>query len=316
MKRIVLLGFIIASTLCMAQTTNYIPKYNSSTTFNNSCIYQNGNNIGVGVTNPQEKLTIDGAVRGNQSGALRISTGYGYVDVGPKTNSYANFYTDRTAYLFDKEIRTSSGSIGSNNSYLSLNTASNTRLYINSQGYIGIGTTQPKSRLDVNGTFRISGSAHFIFAEAGGSGVINFGNNGEGDLYFRSLPTGGDINSFNQLMILTNDGRLGIGTWTPGSYKLAVNGGIRAKYIDVETGWSDFVFEQGYNLMTLEDLEQYIKDNGHLPDIPSAEDVAQNGVNVGESLSKLLQKIEELTLYVIDLKKENEILKEKLSLKE
>jgi len=101
-------------------------------------------------------------------------------------------------------------------------------------------------------------------------------------------------------MILTNDGRLGIGTWTPGNYKLAVNGGIRAKYIDVETGWSDFVFDSDYKLITLEELELYIKENGHLPDMPSSEDVAKNGVNVGETLSKLLQKIEELTLYIIE----------------
>lgn len=274
------------------------------------------NNIGIGVSNPQEKLTINGAIRGNQSGALRISTGNGYMDIGPKNASYAHFYTDRAAYLFDKEIRTTSGSLGSGTSYLSLKTAGNTRLYINSDGKIGIGTTQPKSKLDVNGSVCISGSNHFTFGHSSGHGVINFGNNGEGNLYFRSLETAGDINNYNHLMILTYDGRLGIGTWTPGNYKLAVNGGIRAKYIDVETGWSDFVFEQDYNLMTLEDLEQYIKDNGHLPDIPSAEDVAQNGANVGETLSKLLQKIEELTLYVIDLKKENEILKGKLSLKE
>ncbi len=275
------------------------------------------NNIGIGVSNPQEKLTINGAIRGNQSGALRVSTGNGYVDIGPKNSSYAHFYTDRNAYLFDKEIRTTSGSFGSGTSYLSLKTAGSTRLYINSDGKVGIGTTQPKSKLDVNGSICISGSNHFTFGHSSGHGVINFGNNGDGNLYFRSLETGGDINSsYNHLMILTYDGRLGIGTWTPGNYKLAVNGGIRAKYIDVETGWSDFVFEQDYNLMTLEDLEQYIKDNGHLPDIPSAEDVAQNGVNVGETLSKLLQKIEELTLYVIDLKKENEILKGKLSLKE
>lgn len=273
------------------------------------------NNIGIGVSNPQEKLTIDGSIRGNQSGALRISTGNGYIDIGPKNANYAHFYTDRTAYLFDKEIRTTSGSFCSGTSYLSLKTAGSTKLYINSNGKVGIGTTQPKSKLDVNGTFCISGSNHFIFGHSNGNGVINFGNNGVGNLYFRSLQEGGNINSdnYNQLMILTNDGRLGIGTWTPDNYKLAVNGGIRAKYIDVETGWSDFVFDSDYKLITLEELELYIKENGHLPDMPSSEDVAKNGVNVGETLSKLLQKIEELTLYIIELKKENLILKDKIS---
>ena len=105
-------------------------------------------------------------------------------------------------------------------------------------------------------------------------------------------------------MILTKDGNLGVGTLNPGIFKVAVNGNIRAKEIKVETGWSDFVFEDDYDLPTLEEVEEYIKINKHLPEIPSAEEVAKNGVNLGEMDSKLLQKIEELTLYVIDLNEE------------
>ncbi len=83
-------------------------------------------------------------------------------------------------------------------------------------------------------------------------------------------------------------GKLGIGTTNPGNWKLAVNGNIRAKEIKVETGWSDFVFENNYNLPTLEEVEQHIKNKGHLKDIPSAEEVAQNGIFLGEMDAKLL----------------------------
>lgn len=103
---------------------------------------------------------------------------------------------------------------------------------------------------------------------------------------------------------------VGIGTTTPGSYRLAVEGTIGAREVVVTTdAWSDFVFDKDYSLKSLEEIEAFIARNKHLPDIPSEADVTQNGVKVGEMHAKLLQKIEELTLYLIQLKKENEALK-------
>lgn len=119
------------------------------------------------------------------------------------------------------------------------------------------------------------------------------------------------------------DSNIGIGTTNVGgadNWKLAVNGKIRAKEIKVETGWSDFVFESDYKLPTLEEVEEHIQKNGHLKDIPSAKEVEENGVLLGEMDSKLLQKIEELTLYMIEMNKkiqkleeENKVLKEKVT---
>ncbi|MFD2581607.1 hypothetical protein ACFSR6_03835 [Pedobacter vanadiisoli] len=101
------------------------------------------------------------------------------------------------------------------------------------------------------------------------------------------------------------NGNVGIGTTTPNE-KLSVNGNIRAREIKVEaTNWPDYVFEDGYKVGKLEELERYIKANKHLPDMPAAKEVKENGVALGEMNKLLLQKIEELTLYVIELKKEN-----------
>jgi len=97
----------------------------------------------------------------------------------------------------------------------------------------------------------------------------------------------------------------------PPGYEMAVDGKIIAEEVTVmlSENWADFVFDDDYKLMPLNEVEQHIKKNKHLPGIPTAEDVDANGVGLADMQAKLLQKIEELTLYVIDLKKENEMLK-------
>jgi len=93
-------------------------------------------------------------------------------------------------------------------------------------------------------------------------------------------------------------GNVGIGTVTPQN-KLDVSGTIRAKEIIVESDWADFVFEEDYKLPSLTEVEQHIAEFGHLPGIPTEEDVESQGVSLGEMNARLLQKVEELTLYTI-----------------
>lgn len=113
-------------------------------------------------------------------------------------------------------------------------------------------------------------------------------------------------------MILDENGNLGIGTEDPRE-KLSVNGNMRARAVKVETeNWPDYVFRPEYSLTPLNEIESFIRINNHLPGIPNAEQIAINGLDLGEMNKKLLEKIEELTLHSISAKKEEEVSKQKI----
>lgn len=107
-------------------------------------------------------------------------------------------------------------------------------------------------------------------------------------------------------------GNVGIGTTNP-LYKLAVNGNIGAQDIIVtNTGWSDYVFRPDYRLRPLSEVSEFIQAHGHLPDIPTEAEVKEKGVSLGDMQAKLLAKVEELTLHIIQQEKENKDLRERL----
>ena len=102
--------------------------------------------------------------------------------------------------------------------------------------------------------------------------------------------------------LLKSNGNVGIGTTNPGSYRLAVEGRIGAREVDVKTSsWADFVFAEDYALPSLDEVDAYIQKHHHLPDVPSEAEVLKEGIHLGEMQKVLLQKVEELTLYTIDL---------------
>ena len=104
---------------------------------------------------------------------------------------------------------------------------------------------------------------------------------------------------------------VGIGTTNTQGYRLAVAGNVIAEGVKVELqgNWPDFVFEEKFQLMDLEKVREYIKENGHLPNIPSAEKIKENGIDLGDMDARLLQKIEELTLYILAQQNQIELLK-------
>jgi hypothetical protein len=206
--------------------------------------------------------------------------------------------------------------------YLSTgNFRSNGIIVKNGTGYLGIGTTTPSTQLHTTGTVRFQGLttnntlANILAADAngnlswrdastlgsgGGYWVVsgnNISNNNSGLVVIGSMPTAA----------MLDDAGL----------KLAVNGNVYTKKVKVTPDeWADYVFHPGYKLPTLKEVEEFIQTNKHLMDVPSAAEVEKNGIDVGDNQAVLLKKIEELTLYLIEInKKVDKLSEENIQLK-
>ncbi len=185
-------------------------------------------------------------------------------------------------------------------------------------GNVGIGTTNPNFKLDVLGHVRFNSTTdhtHVFLGKDLNDAIITDSSPSKyygGGYFFR--VNNSDSSAYIDALLISDEGKIGIGKKP--QYFLDVNGNasfsgmvkidakLEAKEVKVTTTpTADFVFEKDYQLPTLEEVEKHIKENKHLPEIASAKQMEKEGVNVGEFQIKLLQKIEELTLYIIDLKK-------------
>jgi hypothetical protein len=275
-----------------------------------------GGNVGIGTVSPTARLEIK-AFTHNSPPLLRVQgRSEGVTLFNP--NDY-----DSPLLQIEREGTSTFG--GPNNIFSPVFTVS-------SRGRVGVNIGSPAALLHIRDTFSLNEKtfliddnnvkrSFFVVPRLSTHGYNDHSVSGDAGIFWSDGLSGGGTNASSGFVIgpwkntlsglrVTAEGNVGIGTplnSNPNNYKLAVNGKIGAREIQVEItspAWPDFVFEDGYETMALEDLEVFIRKERHLPGIPSADEVRNNGVQLGQMNAALLKQIEELTLHMIDLKKE------------
>lgn len=303
MFRLILSIFLVTSaTLASAQ-------WNTSSTH----IYNtNSGNVGIG-TGPTVNSKLE--IRGS---SIRVSeSDIRYVEISQDANGqpYGRNWTN--AYAGGREFKISGFS------HLPDNTGSTKKDIIHFDGYnllflkdnggnVGIGTTTPDGKLTIDAGYNDNAKQGlYVKAMAGthhsGPAVIldNTATWEYGRSFIRGISRTSSSTVYTDICLY--NGRVGINTDYPDT-ELTVNGVIHSKEVRVDLNITgpDYVFEDDYKLPSLTEVALYIKKNKHLPEVPSANDMEKNGVNLSEMNMLLLKKVEELTLYVISQNKKME----------
>jgi len=291
---------------------NEVARFTAACRIEPSAISESGGNVGIGSTNPDAKLVVAGG-----TAALSFDAPTSYAGLfGMNRDVRSGVIYDPTQHAYQLtaidanlqfQVWNGNGSPVSGNA-----------LVISNSGTVGIGTStiganSPGAELEVAGdvimgTSAAGGTLWFrrndgavaahVSSDAANSEFLLSSQGGGSHIKIQSSGSPGCPEGCGYVTINPDGGNVGIGTAHP-QYPLSVNGTLQAKEVIVNTGWSDYVFGPEYRLKPLKEVAAYIRENHHLPEIPTAAEVEQKGISLGETQAKLLAKIEELTLHMI-----------------
>lgn len=275
----------------------------SGARFNSMDLIVDGN-LGIGTTSPSEKLSI---VRPTSGVLTRFASSASGGRSGLRIQGKSNDGSD-TRFLdiaYDPETESYGFGAGTNGGQLPINSGfAQADIVVNGSGFVGIGTSSPSEKLTLdNGRFMISNSGAqnlYVWSSENEPAKIMTGGN--------NISRGIQVGRSGTPIFLLDQVSIGTENVAPPGYKLAVDGKAIMEEVKVQLSgaWPDYVFESDYNLRSLEETKEFIKSEKRLPEIPSAKEMEANGVELGAMNMLLLKKIEELTLYVIALREENE----------
>ena len=300
---------------------------NSETIFKNTSEVEflritNTGNVGIGTASPAVQFEVQRTTTGIIRASAADNPSIYYAEL------YGNFDTRNFG-----GVRTSQGNLiryinsPAGATYIGLGD----KLSVLDTGKVGIGTTSPTEPLHVVGNLRLGAVTDRIFS----NNIAQISSSAPMSIYSNSETIFKNTSEVEFLRI-TNTGLVGIGTPSPthplhvsgnalissrmainapinNAYHLNVGGAIRANEIVVNlNGWADYVFEPDYKLMPLSEVESFVKQNRHLPGMPSEAELTASGLNMAKVQTLQMQKIEELTLYVIALEKQNKALEARM----
>ena len=264
--------------------------------------------VGIGTNDPQAKLQVSGGageqvrIHAASDPILQFTEGF----LGNQTKKgYVQVSGDNL------RLGTNSGNTAGK--FIVRNNGTD-RFFIDASGRVGINEDNPQAPLHVVGK---------TFVQASGEAIKMSGTDPAINIYQGSTQksylwqTGNNLrigisDPAGKIIMVTNQVEIGTSIDLPSDYKLGVGGKVICEELKVKlqsSGWPDYVFDKTYRLKPLSEVEQFITVNKHLPNIPSAKEIEANGIEVGEMQRKMIEKIEELTLYVIELRKELDVLK-------
>jgi hypothetical protein len=296
-------------------STNFDHIYNTNTL-----------NVGIGTLWPQYKLHVNGQGHFYQAAPVSFSPGEQgghYFNGGGLSVSSQNLdnfpagiennhlsFDGRRIQAFVRRV--DDGSVSDYAGSVVLNPI---------DGNVGIGTNYaPNRKLEIyKGRILFTGAqdpANFVyggieFTNAAANSMRGFVGMANDELIGFYGFTGGGYG----LLMNVSTGNVSIGTVTGATgYKLSVGGKIMAEEIRVQSmaAWPDYVFKKEYRLPTLSELEKHIATHGHLPNIPDAKTIDKEGIKLGDMQTRMMEKIEELTLYIIQMDKDNRLLRQEL----
>ncbi len=281
-------------------------------------------NVGIGTISPTSKLQV---VAPNTGNWLRLSSTSGtglaffapvsYPTIGFNTEYGSGYDRIGTGFASFFQHSPTTGILNYFSSAVSDNAGTDVStggaiFQLTSDGSMGIGGSNSASKVTISHNSTIT-NPHLRLKENGNDYArVQFENSNSTRFwhiagYTSATGAASDLlniyhNTAGDIMSFKGDGTIGVGTtYTPAGYKVSINGRVICTELRVQTvgGWPDYVFANNYQLRSLPELETYIQANSHLPGVPPAAEVEADGITVGDMQKKLMEKVEELTLYII-----------------